>query len=180
MQCRAALISGVAITTACAFMLVTGAVSPVRGQESGLEDDPFASHLLGEWSGSGMYEGNRLVLTRSWTLELGSMFLRADMAVSMANGASFGALMYWKRTGQGGYEIVWLDGLGRMQRLRAETDPQSSVVRSEYMDEFAERGPEMRRWEYERTGPGSYVERLLRLRNGKWELLTEWTFNRDR
>ena len=167
--------SGIA---ACVLILLVGAVSPVRGQAPGLDGDEFASHLVGNWSGSGLYDGNRLELTRSWSLELGSKFLKADMAVSMPNGASFGALMYWKSAGQGSYEVIWLDGTGRMQRLQAESDAQSSVVRAEYVDEFTERGPETRRWEYVRTGPDSYVERLLRLSDGEWALLTEWTFSR--
>lgn len=65
-----------------------------------------------------------------------------------------------------------------MQRLRAETEPQSPVVRSEYIDDLAEGGPETRRWEYQRTDLDSYVERLFRLSEGEWELLTEWMFNR--
>jgi hypothetical protein len=138
--------------------LIAGA--PLQGQSS-LEVDPFASHLVGEWIGEGVYEGNRLELARTWTLELGSVFLRADMTVSMPNGSSFGALMFWKSDEVGSYQVIWLDGIGRMQQLEAGAVPGSSIVRSEFVDDLAEGGPETRRWEYQRAGPDSYVERLL-------------------
>ncbi len=91
---------------------------------------PFARALLGDWEGSGEYEGGELQLSRSWTLELRDRFLRADMHVSMANGATFGALMYWKPTTPGSYQVVWLDGAGRMQLLDAAWDEASATMSS--------------------------------------------------
>ena len=155
-----------------------GLAAPCAAISQSLVDDAFAAHIQGDWSGSGMYEGTRLDLTRSWTLELGGQFLRADMAVSMPNGASFGALMYWRASAAGEYEVVWLDGMGRMQSLLARADPASRVVATEYLDDLAEGGPEERRWEYERTGPDTYIERLFRREGTAWELLTEWSFSR--
>ena len=152
--------------------------TPLSGQSGVLETDPFAVHLLGEWSGSGVYDGNRLDLTRSWALDLGGRFLRADMGVDMPNGVPFSALMYWKISSPGRYEVVWMDGIGRMQALEARVDVESGLVATEYVDDLAEEGPERRRWEYERTGPDSYVERLFRLVRDRRELLAEWTFTR--
>lgn len=157
---------------ACSLALVGSASA------QGLAGDPFASHVRGEWIGHGVYDGNELSLTRSWTLELGGQFLRADMAVSMPNGASFGGLTYWKMSQAGGYEVVWLDGTGRMQTLHAVRDPESGLVSSDFVDDLAEDGPESRRWEFERTGLDSYVERLFRKRGDGWALLTEWRFER--
>ena len=158
------------------LMALSALATPISGQT--LESDALASHLVGAWSGSGLYDGNRLELTRVWSLELGGQFLRGDMGVSMPNGATFGALMYWKSIGDGRFEIVWMDGIGRMQSLSAVVDTASGVVSTEYVDEFAENGPEERRWEYQRSGPDEYIERLYRKVADDWELLTEWTFNR--
>ncbi len=161
----------------CILVPLLGAWPPAMAQgPAGLQDDTFALHLLGEWSGSGVYEGSRLDLTRAWNLEFGAAFLKVDMAVSMPNGGSFGGLMYWRASGQGRYEIVWLDGSGRMQRLQAQTE--GSLVWSEYVDEFTASGAEPRRWEFAPTGPDSYLERVLVRREGSWELLTEWRFKR--
>lgn len=153
-------------------------VTPLTGQSTVLEADPFAVHLLGEWSGSGEYDGNRLDLTRSWALDLGGRFLRADMSVEMPDGVPFGALMFWKSSAAGRYEVTWMDGIGRMQSLEARVDAESGLVAAEYLDDLAEEGPERRRWEYERTGPDSYVERLFRMVGDEGELLAEWTFAR--
>jgi hypothetical protein len=152
--------------------------APVTGQGVALEADPFAVHLLGEWSGSGLYEGNRLDLTRSWGLDLAGRFLRVDMGVEMPSGASFGSLMYWKSSAPGRYEVIWMDGVGRMQSLEARVDAQAGLVTTEYVDDFAEGSPERRRWEYQRTGSDSYDERLFRLVGDQSELLAEWTFAR--
>ena len=152
------------------------AAMPAAAQD--LRDDPFASHVTGEWTGIGIYDGNELSLTRSWTLELGDQFLRADMGVSMPNGATFGALTYWKATGEGSYEVIWMDATGRMQPFAATRDPASGVVRSDFVDALAEGGAEPRRWEFEATGQDAYVERLFRRNGNSLELLTEWTFKR--
>ncbi len=153
-------------------------VSPRPAATQSLTSDALASHLLGEWRGTGIYDGNELALTRSWTLELGGAFLQAEMGVSMPNGATFGAVTYWKPTGPGEYEVVWLDGMGRMQTLHMVRDPDSGLVSSDYVDELAEGGPEDRRWEYEPMGADAYVERLFRRAGDEWELLTEWAFSR--
>lgn len=160
----------------CVLVFASASIESASAQ--GLATDPFASHLTGEWMGRGVYEGNELSLTRSWTLELGGQFLRADMGVTMPNGASFGGLTYWKMTDAGGYEVAWLDGMGRMQTLRANRDPESGLVSTDFLDELAEGGPESRRWEFESTGPDSYVERLFRRSGDDLELLTEWRFER--
>jgi len=143
-----------------------------------MEADPFAASLIGEWSGQGLYQGNELALARTWSLELGGQFLKGDMAVSMPNGASFGALTYWIKTGPETYVVTWMDGTGRMQRLEALLDPASGVVTSEYTDEQAENGPEERRWEFAIDDPDAYAERLFRQTADGWELLAEWTFER--
>jgi len=160
------------------LIVMSALATPTPGHAQAHESDALVSHLVGAWSGSGVYDGNRLELTRVWSLELGGEFLRADMGVSMPNGATFGALMYWKSAGDGRFEIVWMDGIGRMQSLSALTDAASGVVSTEYVDEFAEDGPEVRRWEYQRSGPDAYIERLNRKVGSEWELLTEWTFRR--
>jgi hypothetical protein len=164
--------------------LVTGALAlsclaaatPCAAQ--GLAEDPFASHITGEWTGIGVYDGNELSLTRSWTLELGDQFLRADMGVAMPNGATFGAVTYWKPTGEGGYEVIWMDATGRMQTFSATRDPASGVVRSDFVDNLVEGGAEPRRWEFEAIGSDAYVERLFRRNRNILELLPEWTFRR--
>lgn len=97
--------------------LLTGVTEPTSAQ--GLPADPFATHLLGYWEGEGEYEGSRLQLTRTWTLELRDQFFRADMQVTMANEGSFGALTFWKQVGDRISDILWMDGTGRMQRLQA-------------------------------------------------------------
>lgn len=139
--------------------------------------DPFAGHLLGEWSGHGEYDGNRLDVTRHWTLELGERFLKADMRVTMPNGASFRGLTYWKAAGHGAYEVTWLDGTGRMQRLDALRDA-SGLVSSNFLDHFSERGTEWRRWEFAVTGDDSYVERLYAQIEDRWVLQAEFMFER--
>ncbi len=141
--------------------------------------DPLASGLKGEWVGSGEYEGNRLDLTRDWTLELWDQFLRADMRVTMPNGASFSGLTYWKVVGEDEYQVVWMDAMGRMQPLAVTRDPESGIWASEFLDEYVEGGPEQRRWEFELTGSESYVERLFRQTAEGWEKLTEWSFTRS-
>ncbi len=144
------------------------------------QDDlpPFASTLLGDWEGSGEYEGGELQLSRSWTLELRDRFLRADMRVSMANGATFGALMYWKRTAPGTYEVVWMDGSGRMELLDAAWDEASATMSSAYTDTLAGPQPQERVWEFALLGPDTYVERIYRLDAGAREPLAEFRFTR--
>jgi hypothetical protein len=74
------------------LMVMSSGVASAQDTRPG----PFEGALVGEWEGEGVYEGNRLSLTRSWTVELGGHLLKADMRVAMPNGASFGALTYWK------------------------------------------------------------------------------------
>lgn len=119
------------------LVLACASASVESGAAQALEADAFATHVLGDWTGRGIYDGNELSLTRSWTLELGGRFLRADMAVSMPNGASFGALTYWKMLDAGRYEVTWLDGMGRTQTLHADRDPRSGLVSTEFLDELA-------------------------------------------
>lgn len=150
---------------------------PAPGSAQGLDGDPFATRLVGDWQGRGIYQGNELSVTRTWSLELGGVFLRVDMAVSMPNGASFGALTYWRASGDAEYDVVWLDGIGRMQMLHAVRDRTGSVS-TEFVDPYTEGGPQERRWVFEATGPDGYVERLFARTGDGWELLTEWTFRR--
>ncbi len=164
------------LTLAFALGVVAGTYEPARGQ--GLRLDRFAADLLGEWRGEGIYDGNRLALKRLWTLELGEQFLKADMRVSMPNGAAFGAYTYWKTAGDGVYEVVWMDGTGRAQTLHAIRDPGSGVVSANFFDELAEGGPGWRRWEFEASGPDSYLERLFAQTDAGWELQTEFAFER--
>jgi len=96
----------------------------------------------------------------------------------MPNGASFGALTYWKAEVGGEYRVTWMDGTGRMQTLEAFRDPATGLVSATYLDELAENGPEWRRWEFEVAGEDFYLERLFARPNGSWELLTEWSFRR--
>ncbi|MDH3222757.1 MAG: hypothetical protein OEO23_03505 [Gemmatimonadota bacterium] len=166
---RVRLVCGVVgLSLACA----SGAAS------QGLGDDAFANQVIGEWLGSGEYDGNRLTVTRTWTLELGDHFIRADLRVAMPNGRSFGALMYWRAVSTGVYDVVWMDGLGRSQPMRATRDPDSGVVSATYLDEFAEDGPEWRTWEFESIGPARYEERLYRLLPDGRELLTRFSLER--
>ena len=65
-------------------------------------------------------------------------------------------------------------------RLAAESVPGSTIVRADFTDAFAEGGAQRRRWEYEHTGPDTYVERLFRASGDGWEALTEWAFTRVR
>jgi hypothetical protein len=143
-----------------------------------LTTDTLVASLRGDWQGSGLYEGNTLRLTRKWTLDLGDQFLRADMSVSMPNGASFAAVMYWKFLDQNVYEIVWMDGIGRRQVLRATRDPVSGVVSTTFLDELTGSDPEWRTWEFELLGPNSYVERLYRIGADGREELTVFSFAR--
>jgi hypothetical protein len=153
---------------------------PLGAAAQDLTADPFVAEVIGEWEGEGEYDGNRLSLTRSWTLELGDRFLRADMRVGMPNGASFGALMYFRSAGAGVYDIIWMDGLGRRQSLRATRDPESGIVSTSYLDDLAEGGPEWRTWELEATGVDSYVERLYQETAEGRVLLTVFSFERAR
>jgi len=153
-------------------------VLPLTLAAQDLDRDAFAVHVLGEWTGTGVYDGNTLSLTRVWTLELGARFLRADMRVAMPDGASFGAVMYWKTADNGVYEVVWMDGTGRRQELHAVRDADTGLVWSNYLDQLAEDGPEWRRWEFLGTGPESYVERLFAQSPSGWALLTEFSFER--
>jgi hypothetical protein len=144
-----------------------------------LAEDPFVRGILGERQGSGEYDGNMLMLTRTWTLELQDQFVQADMRVDMPSGFSFSALMYWRRASAGLYDVVWMDGLGRSQALRATRDPSNGIVSATYLDELAEEGPEWRTWEFESTGSKTYVERPYRVLPGGRELLTVFSFDRS-
>jgi hypothetical protein len=162
---------------AALFVGVLCALPPAaRAQD--LVDDPFAAAVSGEWEGSGEYGGDTLMLARSWTTELGGQFLRADMRVRMANGRSFGALMYWKRVAPDVYEIVWMDATGRRQILQATRDPESGLVWTTYLDTFTEGEAEWRTWEFESLGADSYLERLYRLVGDRREPLTVFSFER--
>ena len=168
--------AGLAFLAASPFFVLSGLAGGVAGQ--GLVTDPFVTQVVGEWQGRGEYDGNSLKLTRSWTLELQDQFLRAEMRVGMPNGFSFGALMYWSWVAPDVYEIVWMDGLGRRQALRATRDPDSGLVSTTYLDELAEDGPEWRTWEFESLGPNAYVERLFKVVTEGRELLTTFSFDR--
>ncbi|MGD2071832.1 MAG: hypothetical protein PVI57_24415 [Gemmatimonadota bacterium] len=159
-------------------LLATVAVTAPPAHVQTLDDDPFTSHVLGEWQGEGAYEGDPLTLGRSWSRVLQGRFLRADMTVTMANGSSFEALMYWQVLEPGVYDVLWMDGLGRRQTLRATRDPGTGLVRTTYLDELAEGGPEWRTWEFEPLGPGGYVERLYRASPLGRELLATSRFER--
>lgn len=162
--------------SALALAVVAWSATPVYGQQ--LSNDPLVTHLMGEWQGEGVYQGNRLGLSRNWSLELGEQFLRGDMRVSMADGSTFGALVFWKIASPGTYELLWLDGTGRMQRLDATRDPTTGVVSTTYLDRQAEGGPQWRKWEFLANGPDSYSERVLGESSDGWELLTEFSFRR--
>ncbi len=182
MLCCLALLS-----TGCQPASDSGAPAPpvqevqapsVQANAQGFADSTLAHQLLGSWEGSGQFDGNRLSLTRAWTLELGGQFLKADMLVTMPNGATFGALMYWKVVGEGEFEVIWMDGIGRIQKLRAVRDVTSGKVFSDFVDPLTETGSESRRWEFESHGADSYVERLYRFSGPSPELLAEWVFRR--
>ncbi len=165
-----------------ALVAMGAALTPSFAVESaaqGLSGDAFVSQVVGEWTGRGEYQGNALTLSRSWTLELGNQFLRADMRVGMPNGASFGAVQYWQKTAQGVYSVVWMDGLGRSQRLEVTRDPDSGIVSTTYLDAFAEGGPEWRTWEFEASGADSYQERLYGAGSQGRTLLTVFSFERE-
>ena len=166
-----------ALLPSCLVLAVMG-LQPQAGQAQDPPAGPFVTQVLGEWQGHGDYQGNSLALSRIWTIELGGQFLRADMRVAMPNGASFSAMMYWKRIAPDVYEIVWLDGIGRLQMLQALRDPESGLVSTTFLDEFAENGPEWRTWEFESLGEDSYAERLYRVHASGQELLTVFSFER--
>lgn len=170
-------LAGFALFTALSLGLLSSSASAAGAQ--GLSADPFVARVIGDWQGRGEYDGNALTLTRSWTLELQGRFLRADMRVGMPNGFSFGALMYWNWVAPDVYEVVWMDGMGRRQALRATRDPDSGLVSTTYLDELAEEGPEWRTWEFESLGPDSYVERLFKVVAEGRELLTVFSFDRS-
>lgn len=163
----------------CVFVLGLSGATPNHTKAQEPNTDTFVDQLLGEWHGSGEYQGNTLTLTRSWELVLRERFLRADMKVSMPNGFTFGALMYWKLTDGNVYDIVWMDGTGRQQVLRGTHDAVSGSVSATYLDEYAENGPEWRTWEFRMTGPDSYVERLYKLGTEGREELTVFRFTRS-
>ena len=126
-----------------------------------------------------MSNSNTLTLGRSWTLELGNQFLKADMRVGMPNGASFGALQYWQKSAEDVYSVVWMDGLGRSQRLEVTRDPASGILSTTYLDELAEGGPEWRTWEFEAFGADSYQERLYEVGPQGRTLVTVFSFERE-
>ena len=167
-----------------AILILAAAAVPVSldaqggDQGRGLASDPFVAALLGEWEGAGVYDGSPLSLTRVWTLELGGQFLKADMRVSMVNGASFGALTYWRPDARGGYEVRWMDGMGRAQTLEVLPGPEPTSAFAIYLDALTEDGVQWRRWDFELTGADGYVERLYRREGEGWVLLTEFTFRR--
>ncbi|MDH3206026.1 MAG: hypothetical protein OEO79_05405 [Gemmatimonadota bacterium] len=166
--------SGVARLAMVLLIMLT----PTGAVGQSMADDPFAAQVVGTWEGRGDYQGNPLSLTRSWTTELLDQFLRADMRVEMANGFTFGAFMYWRVVADGLYEVIWMDGQGRSQRLQATRDPDSGVVSSTFLDELAEGGSEWRTWEFAATGPDAYVERLYEATAEGRELLAVFTFRR--
>ena len=161
---------------ACVTTLCLAA--PVGAAAQTTAEGGIVETLLGRWTGSGVYDGNELNLTRRWTLELRDQFVRADMRVQMPNGSSFGALMYWQPVDAGIYDVQWMDGVGRNQKLRVSARPDSRAYSTIYLDLFAEAGPEWREWEFEAMDPGRYVERLYRIRPDGRELLTEFSFER--
>ena len=67
------------------------------------------SGLIGEWVGTGTVYGSQVKLDRAWSFDLADRFLRGEMGVEMANGASFRARVYWRQAG----------GLGALLRGRA-------------------------------------------------------------
>ena len=162
------------------LLLAVGAraTGPLAAQAPVADLLPWSEVIMGTWAGTGDYEGSTLRLERTWTSELGGAFLRADMQVTMAGGGSFGALMYWRIAENGAYEVIWMDGLGRMQRLKATRDPASGVVATTYLDELTGDGAEWRTWEFEIQGPDAYVERLYRQMGDDRELLTTFRFSR--
>lgn len=143
------------------------------------EDDPLATSLIGSWSGVGTYDGNELRLTREWTEDLSGQFLHADMNVEMTNGAVFTSKSFWRRSDQGGYEVVWMDELGRFKKLTAESNPGSGEVSITHLDELAEGGPSWQRWVFELPEEGQYVERVYSQDSSGWRQVAEFTFHRE-
>ena len=97
----------------------------------------------------------------------------------MPNGLSFGAVMYWELVATNLYHVLWMDGTGRQQELRATRDSVSGVVSATFLDEFAEGGPEWRTWEFESLGLDAYVERLYKVDTDGREELTVFSFTRE-
>ena len=150
---------------------------PLGAASQSTATDSVLTPLLGDWRGEGTYEGDRLSLTRGWTAELGGTFVKADMQVTMASGARFGAIMFWKVVGDGAYRAIWMDGTGRVQELDLALTP-GVGVRAEYLDRGTGSTPEWRRWEFDTTGPDTYVERLFAYREGRWDPLASFSFER--
>ena len=50
--------------------------------------------------------------------------------LQMREEVSFGALTFWKVVEDGLFEVMWLDGTGRMQSLDATRDAETGAVRT--------------------------------------------------
>lgn len=141
-----------------------------------LGSPPFDA-LTGEWSGTGQFDGSEADLTRTWTRELDGEAVTSRLAVTMANGGSFLALVLFQRAGPDNYRAAWLDDAGRFQEVDATWDSGSGVVSARYIDRRSESGA-WHRWEFQITGPASYVERVYRLEDAGPKLVSTFSFAR--
>lgn len=134
--------------------------------------------LIGQWQGSGTYDGNELELLRDWQTDLAGQFVRADMRVKMPDGASFRSLAYWRRADEDYYRVVWMDEIGRMQNIDARVEAGSGDVSLTYRDEYAEGGPAWRRWVFRQQHLDRYSESIYALTDDGWERLAVFEFRR--
>ncbi len=168
------------ITGICLVMGLTAVPIAAQGDERfrSMASDPFTETVGGLWHGVGDYQGARLTLSRGWELILGGAVLRAEMGVTMANGASFDALTLWRATGPDRYSVIWMDAAGRSQTLEARREPDGQVT-SVFLDEMAEGGPAWRRWTFAPVGKDAYTETLSRLTGDHEEVETVFRFERS-
>lgn len=160
------------------FVTLSVGVSGLAAQSQAWADDFFASAVVGTWKGAGIVYGNEVQLEREWSFDLAGTFLRADMRVTMANGAGFRVLSFWRPEADDRYAVTWMDELGQSLALDASADAEGRKVTTHYLDATGGSEPRWRRLVFRITGENSYVEIMHTETREGWEQIAEFWFER--
>lgn len=178
---RDKIILGAVMVLGVMLVIQAGGLTAGSGDEPApsLLESPFTKQIVGEWVGTGEYDGNAMTLERSWTPDLADHFLRADMRVVMSNGAMFRSLSFWQVSTAGKFRITWMDETGKTQQYEGLWDEEANGLTVQYLDSGPDGSSGWRRLVFRFTGPGSYDELILDESDGDWKQVAEFNFRRS-
>ena len=86
--------------------------------------------------------------------------------------------MFLQSEKEGHLKTVFLDETGRIQMAEASVDSKSQSIAMEFLDDYSEDTPLVRRWVYQIYSKDRYIESLFEKSDGAWHLSGKFELTR--